>query len=87
MTNMTFTKGVGSPVYMAPEILKEEKYKAAAGKRDRKLLQFINIGYDTMHLVMGYDGNRNKNVCDTGFENANAIIDRCATLYPGTPCA
>ena len=47
-----------------------EKYKAAAGKRDRKLLQFINIGYDTMHL-----------------ENANAIIDRCATLYPGTPCA
>ncbi len=64
-----------------------EKYKAAAGKRDRKLLQFINIGYDTMHLVMGYDGNRNKNVCDTGFENANAIIDRCATLYPGTPCA
>ncbi len=57
------------------------------GRRDRKLLQFINIGYDTMHLVMGYDGNRNKNVCDTGFENANAIIDRCATLYPGTPCA
>ena len=28
--NMTFTKGVGSPVYMAPEILKKESYKKAA---------------------------------------------------------
>ena len=27
MTNMTFTKGVGTPAYMAPEILKREKYK------------------------------------------------------------
>ena len=27
MTNMTFTKGVGTPVYMAPEILDRQKYK------------------------------------------------------------
>ncbi|ELP84083.1 protein kinase domain containing protein, partial [Entamoeba invadens IP1] len=26
MTNMTFTKGIGTPTYMAPEILKLEKY-------------------------------------------------------------
>ncbi|ELP86826.1 protein serine/threonine kinase, putative [Entamoeba invadens IP1] len=26
MTNMTFTKGIGTPKYMAPEILKQEKY-------------------------------------------------------------
>ena len=26
MTNMTFTKGVGTPKYMAPEILFKEKY-------------------------------------------------------------
>ncbi|ELP89093.1 serine/threonine protein kinase HT1, putative [Entamoeba invadens IP1] len=26
MTNMTFTKGIGTPVYMAPEVLKQEKY-------------------------------------------------------------
>ena len=30
MTNMTFTKGIGTPNYMAPEILNKEKYKKAA---------------------------------------------------------
>ena len=30
MTNMTFTKGIGTPTYMAPEVLNEEKYKKAA---------------------------------------------------------
>ncbi|ELP88716.1 tyrosine protein kinase, putative [Entamoeba invadens IP1] len=30
MTNMTFTKGIGTPKYMAPEILNKEKYKKAA---------------------------------------------------------
>ena len=59
-----------------------EKYKEAAGKRDRKLLAFIVGGYDTMHLVMGYDGNKDKKVCDAGFEKANDIINRCALLLP-----
>ena len=30
MTNMTFTKGIGTPVYMAPEVLNKEKCKKAA---------------------------------------------------------
>ncbi|ELP89366.1 tyrosine protein kinase TXK, putative [Entamoeba invadens IP1] len=30
MTNMTFTKGIGTPVYMAPEVLNQEKYKKEA---------------------------------------------------------
>ena len=30
MTNMTFTKGIGTPVYMAPEVLGQEKYKMPA---------------------------------------------------------
>lgn len=58
-----------------------EKYREAAAKRDKKLLQAINTGYDTMHLAMGYDGNTYKNVCEAGFDLANAIIDRCASLY------
>ena len=59
-----------------------KKYQEAVSKRDRKLLQFVNLGYETMHLVMGYDGNRDKKVCDAGFDNANAIIDHCALLMP-----
>lgn len=59
-----------------------EKYKEAAGKRDRKLLAAIVAGYDNMHLYMGYDGNKGKKICDSGFEWANVIINRCALLYP-----
>lgn len=57
------------------------KYEEAVGKRDRKLLDFIVVGYNTMHLSMGYDGNLDRRVCDAGFDNAKAIIDRCAALY------
>ena len=57
-----------------------EKYREAAKKRDGRLLRFINLGYDLMHLTMGYDGDRNKKVCETGFERANAIIDHCEKL-------
>jgi len=64
-----------------------DKYKLAVAKRDRKLLNAVNIGYDLMHLVMGYDGNKDKKVCDRGFEYANDIIDRCALLIPEPACA
>ncbi len=59
-----------------------DKYKEAAKKRDGKLLHFLNLGYDTLHLVMGYDGNKQKKISEAGFEAANAIIDRCAILLP-----
>ena len=64
-----------------------EKYKEAVGKRDRKLLAAIVAGYDTMHLVMGYDGNKERKVCDAGFERAKDIINCCAKLYPAPVCA
>lgn len=64
-----------------------EKYKKAVAQRDGKLLQFVNSGYETMHLCMGYDGNKDKKVCSAGFDMANNIIDRSALLYPGEACA
>ena len=64
-----------------------EKYKEAAAKRDGTLLKFINAGYDTMHLSMGYDGNKSRKVCEAGFEFANAIINRCAMMMPAEVCA
>lgn len=55
-------------------------YLDAVGKRDRKLLSFVNSGYDIMHLYMNYDGNPAKGVSDEGFRIANTIIDRCETM-------
>ena len=59
-----------------------DKYTEAARKRDKKLLAFVVDGYSTIHLCMGYDGNKSKKVCDAGFDYANAIIDHCAMLLP-----
>ena len=64
-----------------------EKYREAAKKRDKKLLQLVNNGYNVAHLSMGYDGVKSKKVCDTGFELANDIIDHCAMLLPEPVCA
>ena len=55
-------------------------YRNAVGKCDKKLLSWLNSGYDIMHLYMNYDGNPSKSLCDTGFAYANKIIDRCATM-------
>lgn len=55
-------------------------YLEAVGKRDRKLLSFVNTGYDVMHLSMNYDGVPAKGVSDEGFRLANAIIDRCEMM-------
>ena len=57
-----------------------EDYREAIGKRDKKLLQYVNTGYETMHLSMGYDGTHSKASCDDGFRIANQIIDRCAVM-------
>ena len=55
-------------------------YTEAVGKRDRKLLDYVNTGYNIMHLYMNYDGIRLKSTCDDGFRIANHIIDRCAAM-------
>ena len=59
-----------------------DKYRAAVAKRDRKLLSFVNNGYDVTHLCMGYDGTTDKKICDRGFEITNHIIDYCVMLLP-----
>lgn len=57
-------------------------YLEAVGKRDRKLLDYVDNGYMVMHLYMNYDGIQNKDVCQTGFRLANTIIDRCEVMLP-----
>ncbi|MBR4646877.1 MAG: DUF5618 family protein [Bacteroidales bacterium] len=64
-----------------------DKYRDAVAKRDRKLLSFVNNGYDVTHLHMGYDGTTDKKICDRGFEITNVIINHCAMLLPKPVCA
>lgn len=59
-----------------------EAYQEAVAKRDLKLLSWLNSGYEVIHLYMNYDGNPNKGLCDTGFDYANKIIDRCESMMP-----
>lgn len=59
-----------------------EAYQAAVSKRDQKLLYWLNVGFETIHLFMNYDGIPYKPLCDSGFEIANRIIDRCETMMP-----
>ena len=59
-----------------------EAYQETVAKRDKKLLYWLNVGYETIHLYMNYDGNPNKALCDSGFNIANQIIDRCETMMP-----
>lgn len=59
-----------------------DDYLNAVGKRDRKLLDWVDEGYAVMHLYMTYDGVRNKKTCQAGFLLAKQIIDRCETLLP-----
>lgn len=55
-------------------------YREAITNRDKKLLWLVNLGYDTIHLSMNYDGNQSKKVCDEGFRITNEIIDRCERM-------
>ncbi|EAL50878.2 tyrosine kinase, putative [Entamoeba histolytica HM-1:IMSS] len=44
--NMTFTKGVGTPIYMAPEILNQEKYTESADIFSFSILMYETFKWD-----------------------------------------
>ncbi|ELP89253.1 protein serine/threonine kinase, putative [Entamoeba invadens IP1] len=47
MTNMTFTKGIGTPVYMAPEILNQDYYKTPA--------DIFSFAITILEIMKGYE--------------------------------
>lgn len=54
-----------------------EDYKTAIAKRNKQVLTQVNIGYQILHLFMGYDGVLSYSVCKTGIDEAKKIIDWC----------
>ena len=59
---------------------KIKDYQEKIAKRDLKLLDLVTVGYETIHISMGYDGNPTKQVCSGGITLATDIITRCATM-------
>jgi len=53
-----------------------EYYQERVGQIDRKLLNYLNSAYDTLHLSGYYDGNLNAKVVNAGFDVAYEIIEK-----------
>ncbi|ELP89346.1 protein serine/threonine kinase, putative [Entamoeba invadens IP1] len=51
LTNMTFTNGIGTPVYMAPEVLKLEKYKKPADIYSFAITMFEVFGWSQAYRI------------------------------------
>ena len=50
-------------------------YQNAIAKADKKMPRMLMNSYDTLHKVLGYDGNLNYKVVQIGLEEAQDIID------------
>ncbi|MDR0828876.1 MAG: DUF5618 family protein [Prevotellaceae bacterium] len=59
-------------------------YLQAVGKVDKKLPSYLSNAYETLHLVLGYDGNLNYKVVQSGIEEAKNIIDIASKYYKET---
>ncbi|ELP88787.1 tyrosine protein kinase, putative [Entamoeba invadens IP1] len=54
MTNMTFTKGIGTPIYMAPEVLKKDKYKKPADIYSFAITMYEVFGWKEAYSVQTF---------------------------------
>lgn len=50
-------------------------YKQHLAKMDKRLLDTFVSVYDTLHLAVGYDGNLDSEIVQTGLKRAESIID------------
>ena len=51
-----------------------EYYKGILSKMDKKLLNYLNNGYEILHLYGYYEGGRKASTIETGFDDAVSII-------------
>jgi len=51
-----------------------EWYKEELAKVDKKMLNSFSVAYETLHLVMGYDGSLSAKIAAIGIEEAETII-------------
>ncbi|MFA5781917.1 MAG: DUF5618 family protein [Bacteroidales bacterium] len=53
-----------------------EYYQANTGKKDKKLLKYLNNAYEVLHLSGYYDGVTDVKIVSRGFELAYLIINK-----------
>ena len=56
-------------------------YQEAVNKIDNKMNRPLLNSYETLHKVLGYDGNLNYNIVQSGLEEAQYIIDWAKKRY------
>lgn len=52
-----------------------EYYKTELSKMDKKLLNYLNSGYELLHLYGYYDGGKKIQAIAAGFDDATSIIE------------
>ncbi|GHT63186.1 hypothetical protein AGMMS50239_18610 [Bacteroidia bacterium] len=58
-----------------------QDYQEAVSKMDKKMNRPLLNTYETLHLTLGYDGNLNYNVVQSGLKEAQHIIDWAGKHY------
>ena len=53
-----------------------EFYHDSLSRLDKKMLNYLNSVYNTLHLSGYYDGNQNATVIKAGFDDAYTIIEK-----------
>ena len=56
-------------------------YQAAMSQKDSKMTRPLHVAYETLHLVLGYDGNLRYKIVQDGLEQAKFMIDRAKKNY------
>ena len=56
-------------------------YQEAVAKTDKKMLRALLNSYETLHIVLGYDGNLNYRVVQAGLSEAQKIINWAEKRY------
>ena len=56
-------------------------YQEAISKMDRKMPRLLLNAYDTLHKTLGYDGNLNFTIAQSGLKEAQDIIDWAGKHY------
>ena len=87
MTNMTFTKGIGTPIYMAPEVLKHQHYKMSADIYSFAITMFETMAWDSAYSPVQFKfpwmiaefvcSGRRLNKLQTMDERMYGIIQKC----------